>query len=85
MIQGYKFEIYYPNLIDMATAPSYVLEKDGDSRDTYIIRFHSGPPYKDVAFRIVNDEWEIIIAKGVLPVTKFSNLYPNLKPLYKEL
>ncbi|KAK3007010.1 hypothetical protein RJ639_016207 [Escallonia herrerae] len=44
MIQGYEFEIYYPNLIDMARAPSYVLEKDGDSRDTRIIRFHSGPP-----------------------------------------
>ncbi|KAK2988769.1 hypothetical protein RJ640_025928 [Escallonia rubra] len=64
MIQGYKFEIYYPDLIDMARAPSYVLENDGDSKDTCIIRFHSGPPYEDVAFRIVNDEWEMSRKKG---------------------
>jgi hypothetical protein len=26
--------------------------------DTALIRFHAGPPYEDIAFRILNREWE---------------------------
>ena len=31
---------------------------------TVIIRFSAGPPYEDIAFRIVNKEWEIGHKKG---------------------
>jgi hypothetical protein len=56
-VQGYKFNIFYPDLIDRTIAPTYFLEP-ADSDDSCLIRFHAGPPYEDVAFKIVNKEWE---------------------------
>ena len=44
-VQGYKFNIFYPDLIDPSQAPEFYLEKT-DSPDFCIIRFHSGPPYE---------------------------------------
>ncbi|XP_074312010.1 splicing factor Cactin [Silene latifolia] len=64
VVQGYKFNIFYPDLVDKQMAPTYVTEKDGDSDETCIIRFHAGPPYEDIAFRIVNKEWEYSHKKG---------------------
>ena len=58
-IQGYKFAIFFPDLIDITNTPKYFLEGTGDgNRDFAIIRFHSGPPYEDIAFKIVNKEWD---------------------------
>ncbi|VFQ66944.1 unnamed protein product [Cuscuta campestris] len=64
IVQGYKFNIFYPDLVDKSKAPTFVIDKDGDSADTCIIRFHAGPPYEDIAFRIVNREWEYSHKKG---------------------
>ncbi|XP_021770511.1 cactin-like [Chenopodium quinoa] len=64
IVQGYKFNIFYPDLVDKTKAPTYFIEKDGDSSETCIIRFHAGPPYEDIAFRIVNKEWEYSHKKG---------------------
>ncbi|GER41938.1 cactin [Striga asiatica] len=64
IVQGYKFNIFYPDLVDKSKAPIYTIEKDGDSSETCIIRFHAGPPYEDIAFRIVNKEWEYSHKKG---------------------
>ncbi|XP_027149237.1 cactin-like isoform X2 [Coffea eugenioides] len=64
IVQGYKFNIFYPDLVDKGKAPTYAIEKDGDSSETCIIRFHAGPPYEDIAFRIVNKEWEYSHKKG---------------------
>ncbi|GFQ05763.1 cactin [Phtheirospermum japonicum] len=64
IVQGYKFNIFYPDLVDKSKAPNYTIEKDGDSSETCIIRFHAGPPYEDIAFRIVNKEWEYSHKKG---------------------
>ncbi|XAR64599.1 hypothetical protein NMG60_11008340 [Bertholletia excelsa] len=64
IVQGYKFNIFYPDLVDKTKAPTYTIEKDGDSTETCIIRFHAGPPYEDIAFRIVNKEWEYSHKKG---------------------
>ncbi|CAA7046642.1 unnamed protein product [Microthlaspi erraticum] len=59
VVQGYKFNIFYPDLLDKATAPTCFIEKDGTRGDeTCIIRFHAGPSYEDIAFRIVNKEWD---------------------------
>eukprot|EP00299_Pterocystis_sp_00344_P019318 c9597_g1_i1.p1 GENE.c9597_g1_i1~~c9597_g1_i1.p1 ORF type:complete len:610 (-),score=174.12 c9597_g1_i1:31-1755(-) len=57
-VQGYKFNIFYPDLIDPTDTPKYFLEP-GDNPDTQIIRFHAGPPYEDIAFKIVKKEWEV--------------------------
>ncbi|XP_038702255.1 cactin-like isoform X2 [Tripterygium wilfordii] len=64
IVQGYKFNIFYPDLVDKSKAPTYTIEKDGNSAETCIIRFHAGPPYEDIAFRIVNKEWEYSHKKG---------------------
>ncbi|KAF3441760.1 hypothetical protein FNV43_RR15675 [Rhamnella rubrinervis] len=64
IVQGYKFNIFYPDLVEKIKAPTYTIEKDGDSSETCIIRFHAGPPYEDIAFRIVNKEWEYSHKKG---------------------
>jgi len=48
IVQGYKFNIFYPDLVDKTKAPTYFIEKDGDSTETCIIRFHAGPPYEDI-------------------------------------
>jgi len=47
IIQGYKLNIFYPDLVDKSKAPTYTVEKDGN-RETCIIRFHAGLPYEDI-------------------------------------
>lgn len=79
-VQGYKFNVFYPDLIDKTKAPNYYLEKD-DTAETVTLRFHAGPPYEDVAFKIVNCEWNlshkfgfrVVFDRGVL------QLYFNFK------
>lgn len=69
VVQGYKFNIFYPDLIDKAKAPTYRIEREGGRKrgesfapageeDTCLIKFIAGPPYEDIAFRIVDKEWD---------------------------
>ncbi|KAF9362267.1 hypothetical protein BGX34_006510 [Mortierella sp. NVP85] len=58
VVQGYKFNLFYPDLIDKSQAPTYEIIKEPDTNDTVLIKFKAGPPYEDIAFRIVNREWE---------------------------
>jgi Conserved mid region of cactin/Cactus-binding C-terminus of cactin protein len=69
VVQGYKFHIFYPDLINSSKAPTYKILREGGRKkgqtmapageeDTCIIRFISGPPYEDVAFRIVDRDWD---------------------------
>ncbi|KAJ1978114.1 hypothetical protein H4R35_002028 [Dimargaris xerosporica] len=58
VVQGYKFNIFYPDLIDKSQAPTYVVEPDPESEETVLLRFKAGPPYEDLAFRIIKKEWE---------------------------
>jgi len=55
-VQGYKFNVFYPDLVDPTKTPQYFLEA-ADSEEFCILRFHAGPPYEDIAFKIVNREW----------------------------
>lgn len=86
VVQGYRFNIFYPDLIDSTKAPSYKLIREPPESgcgDTVILRFSAGPPYEDVAFRIVDRPWEhskrrgfrCIFERGVL------QLYFNFKRL----
>ncbi|KAJ9636315.1 hypothetical protein H2199_007990 [Coniosporium tulheliwenetii] len=69
VVQGYKFNIFYPDLIDKTKAPTYKIERENGRKrgqsfapageeDTCLIRFVAGPPYEDIAFRIVDKEWD---------------------------
>jgi hypothetical protein len=79
-VQGYKFNIFYPDLLDKSKTPQYYLEALEDP-DYCMIKFKAGPPYLDVAFKIQRREWdfsnksgfESIFAKGIL------HLYFNFK------
>merc|ERR1712137_1509593 len=79
-VQGYKFNVFYPDLIDKTKAPAYYLEHS-DTSETVTLRFHAGPPYEDVAFKVVNREWNlshkfgfrVVFDRGVL------QLYFNFK------
>uniref|UniRef100_A0A1B6D1W8 Splicing factor Cactin n=1 Tax=Clastoptera arizonana TaxID=38151 RepID=A0A1B6D1W8_9HEMI len=64
IVQGYKFNIFYPDLIDKNAAPEYFLTPCPDNHDFAILRFHAGPPYEDIAFKIVNREWEYSYKRG---------------------
>ena len=69
VVQGYKFNVFYPDLIDKSRAPTYKIERENGRKrgqsfapagedDTCLIRFIAGPPYEDIAFRIVDKEWD---------------------------
>ncbi|XP_065175702.1 splicing factor Cactin-like [Sycon ciliatum] len=58
VVHGYKFNIFYPDLIDKRKAPEYKVLQSEEGKDFCVIRFHAGPPYEDIAFKIVNREWE---------------------------
>ncbi|EON95882.1 hypothetical protein UCRPA7_8618 [Phaeoacremonium minimum UCRPA7] len=69
VVQGYKFNIFYPDLIDKTKAPTFkIIREHGRRRgesfapageeDTCLIRFIAGPPYEDIAFRVVDREWD---------------------------
>lgn len=85
IVQGYKFNIFYPDLIDKNTTPQYFLVSSftryamssrlkqcgiyfqtpcPENKDFAILRFHAGPPYEDLAFKIVNREWEFSYKRG---------------------
>ena len=65
MVQGYKFNVFYPDLIDRTKTPTYDLLPDPDgSKDVCILRIRGGPPYEDIAFKIVNREWEYSHKRG---------------------
>lgn len=56
-VQGYRFNIFYPDLIDPSKTPTYTISKT-DNPGVCIITFKAGPPYEDLAFKIVNRQWE---------------------------
>lgn len=65
LVQGYKFTIFYPDLVEPNKAPKYSIEPDFQGDSSFcILRFVSGPPYEDLAFRIVNKDWEVAPKRG---------------------
>ncbi|RPD67112.1 hypothetical protein L226DRAFT_608358 [Lentinus tigrinus ALCF2SS1-7] len=64
VVQGYKFNIFYPDLIDKSKAPTYKIIKEPGNDETVLLHFSAGPPYEDIAFRIVNRDWEFSHKRG---------------------
>ena len=78
IVQGYKFNVFYPDLIDRSCTPKYRLEPlpaavregedeaggGGSSSEYCMLRFIGGAPYEDVAFKIVRREWEFAPRRG---------------------
>lgn len=93
VVQGYKFNIFYPDLVDKTRAPTYRIEREhGRKRgetfapagedDTCLIRFIAGPPYDDIAFRIVDREWDYSAKRERGFRSSFDKVCPhNVPPL----
>lgn len=64
-LQGFRFNIFYPELVDLAHTPEYRIEDDlnGDE-STKLLWFTAGAPYEDLVFRIPNSEWEFAPRHG---------------------
>jgi len=59
VVQGYKFNVFYPDLIDKTKAPQFFITRDPDgNKEVSVLRISAGPPYEDIAFKILNREWE---------------------------
>lgn len=67
VVQGYKFNIFYPDLVDKTKTPTYRIERSKSrnsgqgllpEEETCLIRFIAGPPYEDIAFRIIDKDWD---------------------------
>lgn len=66
IVWGYRFNIFYPDLLDTTKAPTYKLERrapglsapNSIQEETCIIRFSAGAPYADVCFEIVDKDWD---------------------------
>jgi len=56
-ILSYKFTLYYPELVDKSVAPKFKLLPT-ETPEFMILCFSAGPPYIDIAFRIVNKPWD---------------------------
>ncbi|KAI9917204.1 hypothetical protein PsorP6_013081 [Peronosclerospora sorghi] len=80
VVQGYKFNLFYPDLIDKATVPRFFLQR-AHSPHFCIHRFATGPPYQDIAFKIVKREWEYSHKRGFKCVFErgILHLYFNFK------
>jgi len=63
IVQGYKFNIFYPDLIDKGATPTFKLHPV-ENGEYCIMRVTAGPPYEDIAFKIVNREWEYGYKRG---------------------
>lgn len=86
VVQGYKFNIFYPDLINAKKAPSYKVIRDSDAKseihrealtagenNTCIIKFQAQAPYQDIAFRIVDRQWDSSSHRGAGFKSKFEN------------
>jgi len=58
IVQGYKFNIFFQDLLDPSQTPTFSLKSCEDDKEFGILRFSSGPPYEDIAFKVLNKEWE---------------------------
>lgn len=74
MVQGYKFNVFYPELVDKKDTPQFYLENVPGDSEAVIIKFKAGLPYLELAFKIINKEWDVserhgfksVFDKGVL-------------------
>ncbi|KAL8284284.1 hypothetical protein RQP46_005033 [Phenoliferia psychrophenolica] len=58
VVQGYKFCIFYPDLLDKTKTPTYKVIKNPGNDDTSTLVFTASAPYETIAFTIVNKAWE---------------------------
>jgi hypothetical protein len=63
VLTQFPIKIFYADLLDPTQTPTFTLTRCEDP-DFAIVRFRAGPPYEDIAFKIVNREWEVSYKHG---------------------
>lgn len=83
-VQGYKFNIFYPDLIDKSKPPTYRVIKEKGNDETCLIVFEAGPPYETIGFRIVNKPWNMSRQRGFRAVFERGvlQLYFNFQRMF---
>ncbi|UZJ52388.1 hypothetical protein CBS101457_001708 [Exobasidium rhododendri] len=64
VVFGYKFNMFYPDLLDKSKSPQYKIVKERGNDETCLILFEAGPPYETIGFRIVNKPWNMSHNRG---------------------
>ena len=64
VVQGYKFNIFYPDLLDKNKTPLYTIKNIAGTLDTAIITFKAGAPYEDLSFKVIHKEWDTFEKHG---------------------
>ena len=57
-IIGYRYNLFYPDLIDSLRAPTYRVERGQTPDEPSKLIFSSGRPYEDLEFTIVGRDWD---------------------------
>lgn len=86
VVQGYKFNVFYPDLIVKDQTPTYTLVPC-DNDNFCMVKFSAGAPYgiifmlEDIAFKVVKSEWEFNDRHGYKCVFQngILHLYVNFK------
>jgi len=58
MVQGYKFNIFYPDLLDKTKPPEFKVTPIPEEPGFGVLTFHAGAPYEDIGFKVVDRPWE---------------------------
>ena len=58
MVMGYSFNVFYPELVDKSKRPRFTITPRSDCEEMAVLTFSAGPPYEDIAFRVVNKVWD---------------------------
>ncbi|CEF68275.1 Cactin [Strongyloides ratti] len=82
IVQGYRFTIMYDELLDPTKTPQFTVVPDPNDEEFATITFKAGPPYMDIAFKIVNREWQVLHKKGF--EAKFSKGIFRLSFFFKK-
>ena len=69
VVQGYKFNVFYPELLNKLSTPQFYLENIPGNKDEVLIKFKASEPYADLVFKIINKEWDVSERHGF--VSKF--------------
>ncbi|KAL2312734.1 Cactin [Schizosaccharomyces pombe] len=93
-VQGYRFNVFYPDLIGTGRAPTYRIERTRRKNksdttdlqdDVCIIRFIAGEPYQDIAFSIVDKDWDYSAKRDHGFKSSFDNGVLSLHFRFKKL
>uniref|UniRef100_A0A060TAT3 Splicing factor Cactin n=1 Tax=Blastobotrys adeninivorans TaxID=409370 RepID=A0A060TAT3_BLAAD len=89
-VNGYRFNIYYPQLINSKKAPTYKIVREGGKRRWYgndecIIVFKAPDYYQDIAFRILDRQWDQSAHENAGFYSKFENGVLRLNFKFKRM